>query len=81
MFLEANRSKDRSSLGGLIYFSSNLTQFMKNFFFSSQLFILVLFLADVKVYVDDYRKRMVASCDGKTIITVNPGLWKFRSLE
>ena len=29
------------------------------------------------MYVDDYRKRMVASCDGKTIITVNPGLWKF----
>lgn len=33
----------------------------------------VLFLADVRINLDEYRNRLVAVCDGKTIITVNPG--------
>lgn len=34
----------------------------------------VLFLADIKLHFDEYRKCMVATCDGKTIISVNPDI-------
>ena len=35
-------------------------------------FPLVLFIADVKVTFDDFKKCMIATCDQKTIITANP---------
>ena len=34
----------------------------------------VLFIADVKVQFDEFKKCMIATCDAKTIITVNPGV-------
>jgi hypothetical protein len=37
------------------------------------IFFLVLFIADLKIVYDDYKKTMSSVCDNRTIITVNPG--------
>ena len=34
----------------------------------------VLFIADLKIVYDEYKKMMSSTCDNKTIITVNPGI-------
>ena len=35
-------------------------------------FLSVLFIADVKVTFDDFKRCMIATCDHKTVITANP---------
>lgn len=39
---------------------------------STYLFPSVLFIADVKVTFDGFKKCMIATCDQKTVITANP---------
>jgi hypothetical protein len=39
----------------------------------------VIFAADVRVSFDDYKKTMVATAIGKTVITVNPGRQFYKS--
>ncbi|XP_068673464.1 meiosis-specific with OB domain-containing protein-like [Montipora capricornis] len=41
---------------------------------------IILFIADVKVTFDDFKKRMIATCDYKTIITANPDTMEARYL-
>ncbi|KAL9957257.1 hypothetical protein ACROYT_G038871 [Oculina patagonica] len=41
---------------------------------------IILFIADVKVTFDDFKKCMIATCDNKTIITANPNTMEARYL-
>ncbi|XP_067044393.1 meiosis-specific with OB domain-containing protein-like [Acropora muricata] len=41
---------------------------------------IILFIADVKVTFDDFKKCMIATCDHKTIITANPNTTEARHL-
>lgn len=41
---------------------------------------IILFIADVKVTFDDYKKCMIATCDNKTVITANPDTMEARYL-
>ena len=55
------------------YSPSPHIQKIVNMYAEHALFLPVLFIADVKVTFDDFKKCMIATCDQKTIIIANPG--------
>ena len=50
------------------------TTYIKSVAYNVFVLFLVLFIADLKIVYDEYKKMMSSTCDNKTIITVNPGI-------